>query len=202
MSIMVLELARNCNKFKKLRKSKLSGKDLSIIEHINSVSQLGLSQVIKPNIDIIQIANVISNLEPTISLSNGNILSLQKIRARLTYQTAEIEFVQDKIYDLVKPFQLGTEFQVYEAVKHLLIGNQLTYDVGVYKDILGAFNIAVNPIQFISTLIGFAIGFELNSVNELADRVSSHYVDRFKEANLTKQVHYLVDGAIKESLVW
>lgn len=202
MSMTVFELARNCNKFKKFRNSEVSGKNLSVIEHINQISQMSLSQVIEPNIEVITIANLISNLEPSISLSSGDILSLRRVRARLTYEDSEIEFVQNKIYDLVKPFQLGTQYQIYEAIRHLLIGNQLTSDIEIYKQILGAFDLATNPIQSICTLIGFSIGFGLNSVNKLADNASSHYVDRAKEVELTKQVKYFVDGVIKESMVW
>lgn len=147
------------------------------IEAIDSFDSITLN----PNIDmdIVNIANLISNLEPSIYLSDGSVMTLADIRMRGEYSPDEVKFIMDSVSRVVRPYIDATIPNIKKAIKHLLFGSEVINDFEAYKRILRSSLIHIEPESCILTLCAYAVKLGCKSVTELSNLFAFYYPDRY-----------------------
>ena len=191
----ILKLANDINYFDKFRTNPSNLQYSKQIYLIDEICSSGVRMKARPIKKIIALANRISNLEPSIVLTSGDVIHLDEIRKRSEYSPSELDFVASKIVSLMHDILDAPDGDIIRATKHLLTGEEVISDIKTTKIILYHSLCFRDTITQLTVLIGYARALGLANVKELANLFCFHYCDREADAKANGVICYINEGA-------
>ena len=195
----------------------------------SSITRSGLFKIISktasahieyktPRQDVLTVARFIGNIEPSYKNSKDQYVSLTLLRTNTTMDDETIDYVCDKVYEVVKPYimvssensitngklkiesRLPKKKLIHYAIKHLLLGSEVLKDANKYHEIKARSLFLDNIKANYAWLIGTAIALKYPSVPAMMEDMCLTFIDQSATVSYSGHVVFY-DGTIRKEIL-
>lgn len=193
-------------------KSTLTSAALRKVISNTSTTDFNRTRKIRP--EVILTAKFIGNIEPSYKNSDGQYVEFTVLRTQVNLSEEDIDFLCDKIEEIVKPFIsvgrvteiIGTKLKVktlmskkkliHAAIRHLLLGSEIFKDPKNYHELKARSLMIENVKISYAWLVGLAIALEYSSVLVMMEDMCLKFIDQTENVEKHGQVVFY-DGAVR-----